>query len=429
MISAHLKDALEGAASFLEGTAASRAGVNLLERLGYPAREHSADRADFAKLLRFAARLERIFELRPPDAPGLAAFGAEVDVAKFSAADRGVFGASGVGLTKIAALRACLAEAAEIVGQYRGSPSTEIAALPRGVPDAGVVAAIAELADWSASDGEIDLVEAVEAKTAARIGFPATLCFRDGALAGPTPLYVLGIGCAAGLAFSAAEEHGVLEWIERDAVALWWRGGRRGRPVAVERMAASKVSEVLSASRREVSDRRTWFLDISTELAIPVVAALSVGSDGTGFAYGFAARPTYEDALVASFLELCQIELADRVVTAKLKERGAEGLNPVDRMHLERTSTVSADWPILHPSGRPAGLADTQASDVAAALLEAGHRLFTIDLTRRDVAIAVCRTFVSGLQPDPGDVVTARLDATSRNAKPVIHNHPKLRIV
>jgi hypothetical protein len=37
-------------------------------------------------------------------------------------------------------------------------------------------------------------------------------------------------------------------------------------------------------------DQKTWLLDVSTDVEIPAVAALSTRSDGFGFAFGFGAR-------------------------------------------------------------------------------------------------------------------------------------------
>ena len=44
------------------------------------------------------------------------------------------------------------------------------------------------------------------------------------------------------------------------------------------------------------AQRRSWLLDITTDIGIPAVASLSCRSDGSGFAFGLAARRTQEQA-------------------------------------------------------------------------------------------------------------------------------------
>ena len=63
--------------------------------------------------------------------------------------------------------------------------------------------------------------------------------------------------------------------------------------------------------------RRTWLLDITTDIGVPCVAAVSCRADGSGFAFGLAARPALEAAVRSAILEMCQLELADAVVATK----------------------------------------------------------------------------------------------------------------
>ena len=61
---------------------------------------------------------------------------------------------------------------------------------------------------------------------------PADLCLRrPAAVRDLDPPWPLSTGCGAGTDALGATLHGLLELIERDAVALWLRGGMRGRAV------------------------------------------------------------------------------------------------------------------------------------------------------------------------------------------------------
>jgi ribosomal protein S12 methylthiotransferase accessory factor len=64
-------------------------------------------------------------------------------------------------------------------------------------------------------------------------------------------------------------------------------------------------------------------LDITTDIGVPCVAAVSCQPDGSGFAFGLSARPQ----LVAAITEMCRLELSDAVISAKRSERGDAALN------------------------------------------------------------------------------------------------------
>ena len=150
------------------------------------------------------------------------------------------------------------------------------------------------------------------------IWLPAGLCLRQppGPQGFPPP-WPLSIGCAAGPSPEAARLHALLELVERDAAALWWRGGHRGRPVALEDPAAAAAVALLAVLRRGRPGRHSWLLDLTTDLGVPVMAALSTAADGRGFCCGLAARPGRAAAARAAVREMAQGELAHAVVLAK----------------------------------------------------------------------------------------------------------------
>ncbi len=76
--------------------------------------------ANWAALLRAAARFRRIFELSAPDAPGLTFFGAEADPSSVGASNTGdaIAGVSGVGLSRRTAFQSCVGEGVEYLSQF-----------------------------------------------------------------------------------------------------------------------------------------------------------------------------------------------------------------------------------------------------------------------------------------------------------------------
>src|SRR4029077_15357944 len=104
------------------------------------------------------------------------------------------------------------------------------------------------------------------------------------------PGAAMSTGCAAGPSFDAAASRALLELVERDAASLWWIGGHRPRPLAFDDQAMTEGVRLLSSLRQDNRRRASWLLDITSDLAIPCVAAVSVDDDGRGLACGLAAR-------------------------------------------------------------------------------------------------------------------------------------------
>jgi ribosomal protein S12 methylthiotransferase accessory factor len=228
----------------------------------------------------------------------------------------------------------------------------------------------------------------------------------------------LSIGSAAGPSWEAALLHGLLELIERDAASLWWRGGRRGRSIPPGDE-ADVMSRILLRQLRhtDTPSRRTWLLDITTDVGVPCVAAISCGADGFGLAFGLAARPKLETAARSAILEMCQIELALAVVAAKQRECGEAGLNEPDRIHLRRSTIINADQcALLQPVSEPSTHLEIATADpgvtlglIVRRLEQLGIETFCLDLTRPHLAVPAARVIAPGLQLEPSEIVTARL--------------------
>jgi ribosomal protein S12 methylthiotransferase accessory factor len=229
----------------------------------------------------------------------------------------------------------------------------------------------------------------------------------------------LSTGSAAGTCWEAAVLHGLLELIERDAASLWWRGGNRGRSIRPGDEAQVMAQALLSRLRRNVSTRRSWLLDITTDIAVPCVAAVSCRVDGFGLAFGLAARPTLAAAARSAILEMCQIELAYEVVEAKCRERGEAALSERDRVHRRRATLINADrCLLLQPVAEPAERRPIDATDanglmqfIAARLGQFGIETFVLNLTRPGFAVPVARVMTPGLQLEPSEIITPRLAA------------------
>jgi ribosomal protein S12 methylthiotransferase accessory factor len=424
------------AASWLLGDNAGNIGNSdvrlLLEALGYAtATQFSSGSGGAGRearhqgyLLKAASRFKRVFELAAPDAPGLVSFGAEFDPALADPLHAGspVVGVSGVGLSLQEAFQGCIGEGIEYLSQLQtgcdvletsdaGDPAAALGPLGQDF-----LAAFA--AHRLRPDARLSWHRATRLTDRREVLLPADLCLRrPPGQQEVKPPFPLSTGSAAGKSWDAAALHGVLELIERDAASLWWQGGNRGRSIPPQHEAYIMAEALLVRLRQNASARRSWLLDITTDIGVPCVAAVSCLADGLGLAFGLAARPTLKAAARSAVLEMCQIELAHAVVEAKCRERGEAALNERDRIHRRRATMINADrCLLLQPVGESAEHPnfDTADSSVVLQLIvdrlgQFGIETYGLDLTRPSLAVPVARVMAPGIQLEPSAIVTPRL--------------------
>ncbi|HXT81947.1 MAG TPA: YcaO-like family protein [Acetobacteraceae bacterium] len=379
------------------------------------------------RMLRAAATFTRLFRLPAAAAPGMAFFGAEVDPSTLpsAASDLRPMSASGAGLSFRAAFEACVGEGVELLSQCAlidDAFTSAILGAQAPSLDPAILQATQRLLGATGMDEAtpIDWIGGTRARDGEPTLLPADLCLRRGSAARLPVDSPLSIGCAAAVSHSEAVLHGLLELIERDAAALWWRGGRRGRLVPADSPVAQPALSLLGAIRHGTAGRRTWLLDITTDLAVPVIAALSVDAAGAGFACGVAAHLTMAQAAEAAIRELSQMELAHEIVAAKRNEGGDAALNDADRAHLRRAHDLDVETCVLlHPLPPREPVPDIVAEDAAEGarkvtgrLLDHGIETFLLDLTRSRFGIPVVRVICPGLEKEPSRLIGSRLQST-----------------
>jgi len=419
------------AASLLLGNEVDAAGdhdaMRILQALEYASESSNRidpETANHAHLLIAASRFARVFELASPDAPGLFSFGARFDPALADPLHDGspMVGVSGVGLTLRDAFQGCIGEGIEYLSQLQAG--TDLLLKP-GVDDWSgklgpnalkLVAALLERR--MQPERALSWCRATRLTDGGEVLLPADICLRrPPSQRDFTPPYPLSIGSAAGPSRDAAALHGLLELIERDATSLWWRGGQLARSIPPQHEAGTLAEGLLRQLRHgAAAQRRTWLLDITTDIGVPCVTAVSCRADGSGFAFGLAAQPALEAAVRSAILEMCQLELADAVVTAKRVERGHDALNAQDRTHLQRAAINADQCRLLQPVAEHAAhlpFRATEARDIFGLIVQRLDELqietFCIDLTRQRFAIPVVRMIAPGLQLEPSEIMTVRL--------------------
>lgn len=376
-----------------------------------------------AVLLQAAARLSVLFRLPAPDMPGLVFVGGEAHPQRLglTAEEGAAASLAGAALDHPTAFAACVGEGVEYLSQFvrpedRLVPGGDLAQalLPDAATQASFAAWLgladpAELLQWRWTPGRrLDGGEIV--------WLPAGLVFRGLAEEnGDRPSVPLGTGCSAGVSRTRAVIAALLETVERDAVALWWHGGQPGRRIGPEVLRQLDAPDLIAQLRGLASDRETTLLDISTELGIPCVAALSFTAAGDGFAAGFAAGIDLGRAVRSALVELGQMELGLRLVDAKRRQRGDDALNDADRRQVERAAGVRLkELPILDPVEDPDS-SDFDGDDgemlaaLAGRLARAGHVAHVSSLGRAEFGIPVARVLVPTLQLFPSAHVSPRL--------------------
>ena len=428
-----LPEVLEAAAAMLMGEATAQGpSADLLARLDYLSGPEELAPHRTA-LLRAAARFVRLFSLPAPDSPRLVALGAELDPAIIGVQNMPLAGVSGTGLTFRQAFESCVGEGVEYLSQFASADDvierlTPAEALSDAAPASRTL--WEQLAPYRSNHGEAPINWTIAASLAdgTPVRVPADMCFRRAAAARDfIPPWPLSIGCGAASDHLSATLHGLFELIERDALAHWWRGGRRARLAPGDAGAV-----VLARLRGGDSPRRTWLLDITNDVRVPVAVAVSCTDSGFGFCCGHAARPSFQVAAEAAVREMAQMEIAYRVSAAKRADQGESALNETDREHLRRFAEVDVmRTPALQPLAPPAPPCDLPIDNPLDTLLEVRKRLdalglapWVLNLTRAMFGIPVVRVICPGLEPGmtspPGPRLRALAEASGVDPANVI---------
>jgi ribosomal protein S12 methylthiotransferase accessory factor len=200
---------------------------------------------------------------------------------------------------------------------------------------------------------------------------------------------------------------GLLELVERDAVALWWYNRVRRRAIDLASVDDGYVSDITrhyGELRREI-----WVLDITSDLGVPTFAALSRRMDKPeeDIIYGFGAHLDPGVALARALTEMNQSLEAVPTATGPEATRTYRGSQ--DAVRWWRTvRTADAGYLTPDPAAGSRRLQDCAnlASDdlhqdilTCRALLEVqAIEVMVLDQTRPDVGLPVVRVVAPGLR-------------------------------
>lgn len=208
-------------------------------------------------------------------------------------------------------------------------------------------------------------------------------------------------GNAAGNNLEEAIYQGFLEVVERDCAALWWYNGLR-RPAVDLASFDDPYFRDLERFYRDIG-REMWVLDLTADLGIPVMAAVSRRTTGESerLIIGYGAHLDPVVAITRSLTEMSQVGLElDKIPDAQIDIESAEWLL---RTRVEDKPYLMPDRSV--PPTRAGDFkpiwADDIRGDVEAAVAAAqrvGLDVLVLDLTRPDIGLNVVKVVVPGMR-------------------------------
>lgn len=230
------------------------------------------------------------------------------------------------------------------------------------------------------------------------------LYFKPDALSCSPSLLADSNGNAAGGTLEDAILQGFFELVERDAVALWWYNRTRHAQVSVDSFGdpwASRLPELYARLGREV-----WVLDVTSDLGIPVMVAISRRTDkpSEDIVLGFGAHADPRIALRRALTELSQSLPA--VIDARADGSGYHMAEPHLMSWWSRATIRNQPYLLPDPGqGQRTAVSYRYTPDkkldisrICAVTSNAGLDILILDQTRPDINMPVAKVVVPGLR-------------------------------
>ncbi len=380
--------------------------------------EETLPRSPFAVL----AALDQAFVMQLPDAPGYLNVGGVRNQSETPLGQMG-FSVTGVGETVLAALARTAGECAELSALF--SPDERM--LSRMLRNTAADHSEHNRILFRGRHG-FDGDETTESWLPARrltdnteALVPATLCIK---LPGqtenrPSPVPITE-GCGAAFVKEWALKHGLFELIERDAYCQWWFAARPARQLVFPQSGLGSFRNFRERIRGEDCSREDVILDITTDLGIPCVAAVSFAQDGSQIACGTAANSDRTIAIEAAFREMCQLEFGYHVAEFRRRSHGFAALDRHDQAKLRQADIFNAkELPMVNPEhvDEVDGWFETEPDCPSLAELVRrldckGIQVYAVELESTYANWQIVKVLSPDLQPGNTNTRTKRFDKT-----------------
>ncbi len=214
-------------------------------------------------------------------------------------------------------------------------------------------------------------------------------------------------GCSAGNALEEAILQGLMELVERDAVAIWWYNRISRPPVDINSFGVPYLRE-LQAYYASIN-REIWVLDITSDLGIPVFAGVSIRVDKPveDIILGFGAHLDPRVALLRAITEVnqflpCVMGInADGSTRYMFPDQGA--IEWWQNATIANQPYLTSDEALPHKtlSDYPQLASDDLKKDINLCVeIARDHDLevLVLDQTRPDIGLNVVKVIVPGLR-------------------------------
>lgn len=199
------------------------------------------------------------------------------------------------------------------------------------------------------------------------------------------------IGCGSGRTLDDALAHAFLEWIERDAMAIWWYNRIQRPAVNLESFAMQELLDIRNDLDR--IGRNLWLLDCTTDFAVPTYVSVAPRKDGTELLFAGASHLSPRIAAWKAASEVGQLwfsAIHANAVDIALKDWLAESLD--GQPYIAPAHEIEAP---VEPS--PLNARETVAA-IVDRLQRQGLHAYAADLSRADVLLKTARAVVPGLR-------------------------------
>ena len=199
------------------------------------------------------------------------------------------------------------------------------------------------------------------------------------------------VGCGCGPTFDDALAHALLEWIERDAMAIWWDNRLRRPGVRLDSFESDDLDQ--AAKGLHAIGRDLFLLDCTTDIGVPAYVSVAPRLDGSEPLLAGAAHPSARIAAYKAASEVGQ-------VWYEAKKSGA--LPRSLRPWLLRETT--ATQPYLAPRGfvdaprQSVSPREDMVRYIVECLESVGLQVYAVDHSRPDVLPRTARAIVPGLR-------------------------------
>jgi ribosomal protein S12 methylthiotransferase accessory factor len=213
-------------------------------------------------------------------------------------------------------------------------------------------------------------------------------------------------GCAAGTTLEDAILQGFFELVERDSVAMWWYHRLRMPRIDLDSFDDPYFRQW--QERYRSLNRETWVLDVTNDLGIPTVVAVSYRTDKPVQDILFALGSHF-DVRIAIGRALSEMnQFLPAVIGVRADGTGRYAYDDPDQLNWWRTATLQTH-PYLLPADGVVRTAADYAPHISAdlrddvllaqrAVEDKGLEMLVLDQTRVDIGLPVARVIVPGMR-------------------------------